>query len=124
MKIELNVFERLNAMQILPKEGTFVTLKLVKDVGEKLGISQDEFEEYDVVEERKDGKKTGKVEWNSEKGIVPKGLEFTAREIVLVADALKELDTDKKLTQIHLSLYEKFVEGGNDADNDKGTNKD
>ncbi len=102
--MELKVAERLNALQILPKEGSYITLKVQRGLQEKLGFDSKELEELEI----KQDEETGLVTWNKEKD-EPVKFEFDLKEIELISDVLKELDKEKKLSTNHFSLYEKFV---------------
>ena len=104
MKVGLNVAERLTLMGVLPREGSFVTLKLLRGLADKVGLKDEEFKELGV-------KQSGdKVEWNA-KGIEPKEFEFGEKETDIIKEALQELDKSKKLSQQTYSLFEKFIEG-------------
>ena len=95
--------ERIMLLQILPKEGNFVTLKIIRNLQELLSPSEEEFKKYEInqVGER--------VTWN-EKGKEELDIEIGEKARDIVIDALKKLDDEGKLTQQHLSVYEKFVE--------------
>lgn len=99
---KLNVFERLNLMPILPKEGSFLTLRLIRDLNAKLGLSAEEMTEFDIVQRDK------QITWN-EKGSVEKPIDFKEKELDLISEHLEKLDKEKKLEQKHFTLYEKFV---------------
>ena len=46
--VKLNVFERLMAMGLLPKEGSYVTLRIQRELTTKLGMSEEELKEFDI----------------------------------------------------------------------------
>jgi hypothetical protein len=106
--MELNVFERLNLLNILPKEGTFITLKIVRQLREALSFNEEELKALQF----KQNTEMGTVQWNSEAD-TPKEIAIGEKATDIVVEALKELDKQKKLTDQHFGLYEKFVEGGN-----------
>ena len=113
MEIKLNVYERLLAMQLLPQEGNYITLKLIRDLSSKLGLSADEMKEYDIKQlQDKEGK--SQVSWNA-KGNEGKDIDFKEKEVDLIKDVLAGFDKDKKLEQKYFTLYEKFVEGDKNA---------
>jgi len=100
--MELNLMERLMAVQILPKEGSFVTLKITRDLQGVLAPSEAEYKEFEVVQ---DGEQT---KWN-EKGREEREVVIGEKATDILVEALKNLDKDKKLTLQFMSLYEKFV---------------
>lgn len=104
MKVGLNFGERLILMGILPKEGNFVTLKILRELTAKLGVSQEEYKEFEIVED----KKINQVYWG-QKGSEEKEMEFGEKECDLIVESLEKLDKEKKLEQRHFTLYEKFV---------------
>jgi len=105
-KIKLNMWERLIAMSILPKESNFVTLRLIRDLNGKLGPSPKEIEKCGI-ELREDGK--GLSKWIDSEMLADTEIEIHKKEKEVVAKALESLDKDKKLLQDHFTLYEKFV---------------
>ena len=101
--MKLNVIERLTLLQILPQEGNFVTLKVLRDLTSVLGMNEKEFKEFEI-------KQTGEqVTWNP-KGNEERAVEIGEKATDLIVEALKRLDEQKKLAQRHLTLYEKFVD--------------
>jgi len=99
--MELTVLERLILLQILPSQGTLLTMKIVRDLQDDVGFNEDELEALSFVQGDE------KMQWNSEADI-PKEITVgqTAKDIVRAK--LKGLDEDEKLTMQHLSLCEKF----------------
>lgn len=101
--MELTVLERLVLLNLLPKEGNFTTLKLVRKAREALSFDDLENKRLAFVQ---DG---DQVRWNEDMKIV-KEVEFGDTVENLVIDALKKLNADGKLRDEHFTLYEKFVE--------------
>lgn len=104
MEKKLNVFERMMLMKILPREGNFATLRLVRDLVHKLGISADEMAEFDVKVDD-----SGVARWNA-KGNEERAIEMKEKEIDCIKEVLLKLDKENKLDMQHYSLYEKFSE--------------
>ena len=101
---KLNLGERIALLGILPKEGNYITLKIVKELQMALSPSEEEFKEFGI-------KQNGEtVTWNN-KGIIEKGIPIGEKATDIIKDALDKLDKDKKLTVQHMSLYEKFMKG-------------
>jgi len=101
--MELKVFDRLILLNILPKEGDFTTLKIVRKLREDLSFSEDEHKTLGFKQEN------GNVQWKQD-GDIPKDITIGEKASDLIADVLKKLDKEKKLTDQHYELYEKFVE--------------
>ena len=102
-KFKLNISERLTVMNLLPKEGSFITLKVIRDTVSILGIQDKEFKEFGVKQEGE------RVSWNS-KGNEEKIIELGEKATDLIVEALKKLNEEKKLEQVQFSLFEKFVD--------------
>lgn len=101
--MELTVLERLVLSNLLPKEGNFTNLKLVRQLKEALSFDELENKKLSFVQ---DG---DQIRWN-EKAKVVKNFEIGEKMLELIADSLKKLDKEEKLRDEHFSLYEKFVE--------------
>lgn len=101
--MEISVTERLALLGILPKEGNFITLKLVRQLREALSFDELELKQ---IQFRQEG---DHVFWNEDKAGA-KNVEIGERMTDLIVDLLKNLDEQKKLKEEHFSLYEKFVE--------------
>ena len=94
--------ERFAVLQLLPAEGSFATLKIVRDLQNILAPNEEEFKEFEIVQEGE------KVKWNS-KGTEPKEIKLGEKATDVVKEALEKLDKDKKLKAQHMSIYEKFI---------------
>ena len=99
---KLTIGDRITILEMLPPEGNFATLKIVRKLREQLSLTEDEIKKQKVIQIKdkiswQDGNKTTEMEFG----------EFAENMIV---DALKKLDTDNKLEDKHFGLYEIFVE--------------
>ena len=100
--MKLNVLERILASGLLPKEGTFANLKLLRVAQEDLSFDE---KENKALNFRQEGEMT---RW--EDSVVPdKEIKLGEIATQLLTKKLKELDESEKLTSEHMSLYEKFV---------------
>lgn len=101
--MQLGVFDRLILLNVLPKEGDFTTIKIVRTLREELSFSEEEHKalEFDFGAE-------GQVKWKQDAD-KPKEVEIGEKATDLIVETMKKLSSDKKLTEQHLSLYEKFV---------------
>jgi len=103
--MELLVFERLILLNILPKEGDFTTLKIVRKLREDLSFSE---EEHAALQFKQEG---GNVQWK-QGGDIPKEISVGEKAMDVIVNTLKKLDRDKKLQESHFAIYERFVEQG------------
>ena len=100
--MKLNVLQRLMLLNVLPKEGNFVTLKIVRDLKNELSFSEEEHKKYKFVESN------GRVNWNPAAEQF-KEVHIGEKATDIIVEALKKLDKEKKLREGHLTVYEKFV---------------
>ena len=104
--MKLSIKDRIVLHNILPSEGSFVTLKIVRDLREALGFSEAEVAEFEIRQEGAD------VHWNADKA-VDKEVEIGPAAAQVIRSALSKLDQQQKLTPDLLGVYERFV--GTDA---------
>lgn len=100
--MEFNVFERMVLLALLPKEGNFTNLKLIRMAKEDLSFTE---EENTLLNFRFEGETVHWVE-----GVVaPKEIDLGETVTNMIIKQLKDLDSKEKLTNEHFSLYEKFI---------------
>ena len=104
--MKLSMMERLMSMNLLPSEADYATLKIVREARSLLGITSEEFEAFKVVSDPEKGTIVWDVEAEKESG--ERDLLLSPAAIGLIAAALAKLEKDKKLTDQHFTLYEKF----------------
>jgi acetyl-CoA carboxylase beta subunit len=126
---------------ILPQEGDFITLKLVRKLRESLAFSEKEIAEVDFQNQWKCPKCSkmhlssempkcpdcnvymqlgGMVHWDDEKAKkVIKDVYMGNKMLALCESTLKKLSDESKLTEQHMSLYSKMVEGADEVDEEK-----
>ena len=102
--MKLGVFDRLILLNILPKEGDFTTIKQVREMREDLSFND---EELGLLQFKTD-EKSGNIQWKADV-VGERDINFKPTANSMIVDALKKLSTDKKLTEQHYGLYEKFV---------------
>ena len=101
--MELTVLERLVLSNVLPKEGNFTTLRLVRKLREALSFDELEHKKLGFIQ---DG---DQVRWNEGANLV-KSFEIGEKMMDLIAETLTKMDKEEKLRDEHFSLYEKFVD--------------
>lgn len=105
--MELSVLERLTLLSLLPHEGSFRNMKIVRTLRESLSFDEDA-EKFGLQEtETGDGRKS--FQWNHKVEQTAE-IEVGERAVELIADTLKALDKADKLPEQAVTLYEKFVE--------------
>ena len=102
--MELTVFDRLILLNVLSAiEGDITTLRILRELKEGLSFGE---KEHEALQFHQEG---GQMRWKAEAAEVK---NVTMGDVArgLVAGRLKELNTQKKLREEHIPLYEKFVE--------------
>ncbi len=100
----LGFLERMALLTILPREGNIVTLKIVRQLREELAPSEEEATKYGI-----DFNERG-VSWKTEPP--EKEIIIGEKATDIVVRALKDADAMGKLTESHISVYEKFIKEG------------
>ena len=97
----LNVLDRVTLLGVLPEQGDFVTLKIVRQLRESLSFTEEELRELKITQSE------DRINWNpsADKG---KEIQIGEKATDIIVGALKQLNDQKKLTQQHYDLYEKF----------------
>ena len=102
--MELRVKDRIVLLQILPKEGNFLTFKSVRELRDKLHFSEQDDQDFGIEEE------DGQVKWSADKD-VPREFTFSKMQREVVEKALTDLEKQNKLDDNTFDLYAQFVEG-------------
>ena len=109
--MNLSVSERLALLGVLPKEGNILKVRILSDLRKEIGFTETEQAELKIRQQPGGG-----VSWDPEKAS-EKDIEFGARSLQIVADALRSLDKRKALSEAHLPLWDRFI-GDGDGDGD------
>lgn len=101
--MRLSILSRITLLNLLPAEGTIITLRIIRDLRMALSFTEQEHAMYSI-------KTTGdRITWNAsaDKG---KDIEIGPKAFVLVSDTLTALDKQGKLKSEHIELYDRFVD--------------
>jgi len=99
----LNISERIALLGVLPGEGNFQTLKLLRTLREALSFTEEENTNLQI--KQIDQMITWDSDYNIEVDIhVPELLH------VAICDQLRKFDDEGKLVDGHISIWEKFIE--------------
>ena len=107
--MELSIIERLGLLSVLPKEGSFVTLRIVNDLRKSVGFTEEEIKAFDLREG------DGRVTWN-DAAAIPSDVSIGEKANDIIVEALKNADRAKVLNASTFALYERFVEGASNGD--------
>jgi hypothetical protein len=103
--MNLDITDRVVLLNILPKEGSVVVLRLIRDLQRELGFSEEEIAEIGFS----DGDRGLRWEKNIEKDV-----EIGPEAQKIIVAAFKRLDDAGKLIMDMLPVYEKFVDSGSE----------
>ena len=100
IKEKLSVSDRIVLLDVLPVQGDITTIRIVRALREDLSFTEAEHVKFGI---RAVG---NQVSWKSN-GLKEVEIGPKAREVI--ASAFKYLNEQKKLTPMHLGLYDRFV---------------
>lgn len=99
--MKLTIAERLIVMDVLPTTGDITTVKIIRDLRHALEFSEEELSKHNIrVAE------DNRILWDSEGD---KEVEIGSRATSIIVETLEALNKEKKLTENHISVYEKFT---------------
>ena len=100
--MKLSVHERVVILSLLPKEGSFATLKILEQLRMSLSFTEEELKKWKIVENTKEGR----INWEKDgEAEIPVGEKATD----IVVDALKKRDKENSLPMRAMGVYEKFI---------------
>ena len=103
--MKLTIHERLILLGVLPGEGDFTTLRIIRELRESLSFSE---EEHKVL---KFQFQDNQVTWES-KAEKDKEVHIGERATDIIRGAFKQLNDQKRLRLEHMDLYERFIGNG------------
>jgi len=106
--MKLNPMERITLLNILPKEGTALTLRIIRDLQVALAFTEDEYKDY--VDHVPGPNGTTNEIIKADKLNVKKDVAIGEKAEEAIVTALKDLSEKKTLHISQLALYDKFVE--------------
>lgn len=100
--MELTLLERIVLQSILPKEGDFITFRLIKELRTELSFTEAEIKEFGI---RQEG---DRLMWDTDK-TRPKNIEIGDTVKSIIVNALNKINEDGKVNDENYTLFEKFV---------------
>jgi hypothetical protein len=100
--------ERINLLNIIPKEGSAMTLRIVRDLQTALALTEAEYKEFIEKVPMQNGSAMEVVK--ADKMNTKKDVAIGEKAQDVIVEALKALSEKKQLHISCLGLYERFVE--------------
>lgn len=105
MKVKLTVKQRIDLQSILPQQGNFLTVKMIRVLREELTFSEKEHEMLKFKQHP-----NGSVEWNAEVGKkLTKEISIPETIVNNIKETLEKANIAKQITEAHLDFYEMFM---------------
>lgn len=101
--MEFSVRDRLILLNIIPVQGSLVTLKMVRVLREELGFSDEEYQDFNL---RTEG---GSFHWDDDRER-PKEVDVPTTMHELIISAFNKLSKENALHLEHIDLYERFIQ--------------
>ena len=102
--MELNIGERFRLVELLPKEGDRLTVKVVKDMLDKLNPNSEEILEYGIkMVDAGNGRQ--QIVWDKQDTA---NIAFNTVELDILKRKVDELEKEKKISVELLPLLEKM----------------
>ena len=100
--MKLNVLERIQLLQYLPREGDIVSLRILQTMRMSFGFTEDEIKKFEI----KTDQETNITTWGKDEEVdIPIGEKATD----IIVDALKKMNAEKRLPDTAIDLYDKFI---------------
>ena len=102
MKKKLRFLDRILLLNLLPTEGNFKTIIIIKDINAKIAITQEEIKKYKLTVVGT------QISWDNKVGSQTFDVSLTELERNEITLALEKADKDAKLTADHIELCKMF----------------
>lgn len=102
MKLKLS--DKYFILSILPQKGNFLNLLLIKEIKEKINLTEEVVDKYNI---KVNG---GKVLWDKSFDEDEFEIEFPDSEKHLIKSELITLDKNSELTPQLMNIYQKFTQ--------------
>ena len=101
--MELSILDRLMIQSIIPSRGKIEDMIMRADILEKIKITQEEVEKFNIEENEKG------VKWDKSGDEHKIEVEFTELEKMLLVSNLKKASDNQDLPAAAIGVYKKFV---------------
>lgn len=108
--MKLNILERIALIGVIPREGSALTLRIIRELQSKLSFTEKEMKTYKMKNRTmSDGGVT--ITWDNDFSLKEEDFLFGEVATGIIKRELLKLDSQNKLRMEMLSVYEKFIEG-------------
>jgi len=107
---KLSLKDRIALLNILPREGNIVTLRIIRDLQRALSFSEAEISDYAITVAQIGTSSNFKTMWNANGKKAVKSVKIGANAESILVERLRDLNEKKLLPLGLLELYERFVE--------------
>ncbi len=107
---KLSLKDRGNLLDLLPREGNIVTLRIIRDLQNKLGFSEAEIADYQITLTEIGTTGRYKTTWNEKGAKAIKTVKIGPQAEKIIVERLESLSEKKVLPIQWIDLYERFVE--------------
>jgi hypothetical protein len=102
ISVALTIGERFKVMELLPEKGPIATVRLVRELADKLSLTQTEIKDHKVF-----SLPDGTTRWEDVK--YERRFRFGGFELELVLSNLRKADSESRLTAAHVPIWDKFI---------------
>jgi predicted PP-loop superfamily ATPase len=99
----LTLSERLQVIEILPREGNIISLRLIHDLKMKLSPTQQEIHDFKITVAG-----PGQIQFSAEANLTRKKMTFFPAEIEMIKKQLTDLSNQNKLHLDMIGVYNIF----------------
>ncbi len=100
--MRFSIVERVGLLNILPEKGTIATMRVLRDLRDELGFSEEELAQANIQQ-------TGdKLTWDGSYK-TEKDIEIGAAIRKVILESIEALDSQGEVTELTLDLYEQFA---------------
>lgn len=111
--MNFTISDRLALLNVLPMQGNIVTLRVVQELKMSLSFSEEEMEKWKIVNQKVDGGAI--VTWDEDFANETKDIEIGKATATVIKQELVRQSNQGKLRFDAVPLYERFVEGKEEA---------
>lgn len=110
MKIELNIKERLQLLNILPQSGSYLNMMKTENIREKVQVTNEESREINLRSTSK-GWEWGPTQLEEKaKSDIVKEIEFDSLEIDIIKKCVEEIDENEKVDNTNFVIVKKVYD--------------